>query len=136
MAVRVKVRVSRGGREKTLTVLVNGGAESEEPVIVVKPEDARDLGFTHEDFDIIEVELASGITQNLISREKVKLELLGEEGRVLASTYAYLAVDEELIEPLITDATIDELGIIVLSFKKGLWRHISDPPDTVRRSVA
>ncbi|MCC6041813.1 MAG: hypothetical protein LM554_01520 [Desulfurococcaceae archaeon] len=136
MAVRVKVRVSRGGREKALTVLVNGGAESEEPVIVVKPEDAKDLGFTPEDFDIIEVELASGITQNLISREKVKLELLGEEGRVLASTYAYLAVDEELIEPLITDATIDELGIIVLSFKKGLWRHISDPPDTVRRSVA
>jgi hypothetical protein len=128
--------VSRGGREKALTVLVNGGAESEEPVIVVKPEDAKDLGFTPEDFDIIEVELASGITQNLISREKVKLELLGEEGRVLASTYAYLAVDEELIEPLITDATIDELGIIVLSFKKGLWRHISDPPDTVRRSVA
>jgi len=136
MAVRVKVRVSRGGKEKALTVLVNGGAESEEPVIVVKPEDARDLGFTPEDFDIIEVELASGITQNLISREKVKLELLGEEGQVLASTYAYLAVDEELIEPLITDATIDELGIIVLSFKKGLWRHISDPPDTMRRSVA
>jgi hypothetical protein len=128
--------VSRGGKEKALTVLVNGGAESEEPVIVVKPEDARDLGFTPEDFDIIEVELASGITQNLISREKVKLELLSEEGQVLASTYAYLAVDEELIEPLITDATIDELGIIVLSFKKGLWRHISDPPDTVRRSVA
>jgi hypothetical protein len=136
MAVRVKVRVSRGGKEKALTVLVNGGAESEEPVIVVKPEDARDLGFTPEDFDIIEVELASGITQNLISREKVKLELLSEEGQVLASTYAYLAVDEELIEPLITDATIDELGIIVLSFKKGLWRHISDPPDTMRRSVA
>jgi hypothetical protein len=136
MAVRVKVRVSRGGKEKALTVLVNGGAESEEPVIVVKPEDARDLGFTPEDFDIIEVELASGITQNLISREKVKLELLSEEGQVLASTYAYLAVDEELIEPLITDVTIDELGIIVLSFKKGLWRHISDPPDTMRRSVA
>jgi hypothetical protein len=136
MAVRVRVRVSRGSREKALTVLVSGGAESEEPVIVVKPEDAKDLGFTPEDFDIIEVELASSITQNLISREKVKLELLGEEERVLASTYAYLAVDEELIEPLITDATIDELGIIVLSFKKGLWRHISDPPDTVRRSVA
>ncbi len=138
MAVRVRLRVvnERLGAAKTLTVLVNGGAESEEPVVVVGPDDARDLGLELEDFELVEVELASGKTHNLLSREKVRVELLGEGGEVLSATRAYVAVDENLIEPLITDATIDELGITVISFKKGLWRHASDPPDRVRRSAA
>jgi hypothetical protein len=38
MAVRVKLRVSRGSRAKIVTVLVGSGAESEEPVVVLKPE--------------------------------------------------------------------------------------------------
>ena len=137
VAVRVKVRIVRecSGASKSLVVLVNGGAESEEPVIVVDPETATDLGFSISDFELIEVELASGKTHNLISREKVKVELLDEEGRTLSSTYAYLAVDENLTEPLITDATIDELGIQVISFKKGLWKHINDPSNTIRKSA-
>jgi hypothetical protein len=83
----------------------------------------------------VEVELASGRTHSLISKERVRVELLDEEGRVLSSISAYLVVDEDLTEPLITDATIDELGIVVLSFKRGLWRHVSDPPGVVRRSA-
>jgi hypothetical protein len=116
-------------------VLVNSGAESEEPVVVVSPRDAIDLGFNLEESDVIEVELASGKTQGLISREKVILELLSENGSTLSTTQAYLAVDENLIEPLITNATIDELGIVVLSFKKGLWRHRNDPPNITRYSA-
>jgi len=45
--------------------------------------------------------------------------LLDEEGRTLSSTHAFLAIDEDLTELLITDATIDELGIVVISFKRG-----------------
>jgi len=137
LAVRVRVRVinERSGAAKELVVLVNGGAESDEPVIAVTPADARGLGLDVESFELVEVELASGRTFNLVSREKVRVELLGEEGRVLASTHAYVAVDENLTEPLITDATIDELGIVVLSFRRGLWRHVNDPPGTVRVSA-
>jgi len=129
MAVRVKVRVvnERNGASKELVVLVNGGAESEEPVIAVTPRDAEGLGFGAEDFELIEVELESGRVYSLISKEKVRVELLDEEGRTLSSTYAFLVVDEDLTEPLITDAAIDELGIVVISFKKGLWRHVNDP---------
>jgi len=137
MAVRVKVRITREktGKNHTLVVLVNSGAESEEPVIAVTRDVAYKLGFTQNDFDIVEVELASGKTYNLISREKVRLELLSEENNVLSSTYAYLVVDDNLTEPLITDATIDELGIQVISFKKGLWKHVTDPQDIVRYSA-
>ncbi|AAL62832.1 conserved within P. aerophilum [Pyrobaculum aerophilum str. IM2] len=93
------------------------------------------LGFSNNDFELIEVELASGATHSLISKERVRVELLDEGDRPLSWTYAYLAVDENLTEPLITDATIDELGIQVVSFRRGLWRHINDPPGVVRKSA-
>ncbi|MEM1568947.1 MAG: hypothetical protein QXI84_10740 [Thermofilaceae archaeon] len=137
MAVRVRVRVlnERTGKAEELVVLVNGGAESEEPVLAVDPETAERLGFSNNDFELIEVELASGATHSLISKERVRVELLDEGDRPLSWTYAYLAVDENLTEPLITDATIDELGIQVVSFRRGLWRHINDPPGVVRKSA-
>lgn len=113
-------------------MVVNGGAESEEPIIALRPEDAEDLGLSLNNFDVIEVELASEKTHNLTSRN---VELLDEQGNVLFYTYAYLVIDENLNEPLITDATVDELGIAVVSFKKGLWRHINDPPNTTRYSA-
>ena len=136
MVVRVKVKIinEKKGRSKELVVLVNSGAESEEPVVVVNSEIAKELGI--EDFDIIEVELASGRTYNLLSRDKFKIELLDEFNNVLSTTYAYVAVDEYLNEPLITDATIEELGIQILSAKRGYWRHINDPPNKIRKSVS
>jgi len=43
---------------------------------------------------------------------------------------------EEGIGPLITDVTIDALGIQVVSFGKGLWRHVNGPKGKIRSSVA
>lgn len=37
--------------------------------------------------------------------------------------------------PLIADVTIDELGITIISFSKGLWRHLKDPPSVVRSAL-
>jgi hypothetical protein len=135
MVVRVRVRISWGGKTRNVVVLVNGGAESEEPVVVLRPEDVEELGLPLDSFDVVEVELAVGRTQSLISRDRVVVELLDEQGNVLSSTSAYIVVDENLIEPLITDATIDALGINVISFKRGLWKHVNDPPSVIRRSV-
>jgi hypothetical protein len=52
----------------------------------------------------------------------------------LSRIKADLVVQRGLIEP-ITDATIDELGIQVLSFSRGLWRHVGDPPGRIRASM-
>lgn len=46
-----------------------------------------------------------------------------------------LVIQEGLKEPLITDITIDELGIQVTSFSKGLWKHRKDSHNTIRRSA-
>jgi len=137
MAVRVKIKIRNdtNGRETTLRVLVNGGAESEEPIVVITPDIAKELGINVDNLEIVEVELASGYTHSYITRDLFTIELLDNEGNTLSRIKARLAIDRYLTEPLITDATIDELGINVISFKKGLWRHVSDPPNTIRKSA-
>ncbi len=65
----------------------------------------------------------------------IRLELLDEDGHTLSSVEADLVIQEALREPLITDITIDALGIQVISFSKGLWRFINDPANLVRRSA-
>ena len=137
MVVRVRVRLinESTGCSSEIIVLVNGGAESEVPVIAVTPSIARDIGLSIDDMDLIEVELASGVTHNYISRNTVLAQLLDDVGRVLSQARVYIAVDENLTEPLMTDITIDELGIQVISFSRGLWRHVNDPPNVVRKSA-
>lgn len=46
----------------------------------------------------------------------VELELLDEHGNVLSKITADLVIQIGLTEPLITDVTIDALGIKVISF--------------------
>jgi len=69
-----------------------------------------------------------------VMKGSVELELLGDFGEPLSRVIADLVVQKGLIEPLITDITIDELGIQIISFSKGLWRHKDDPPSKVRQS--
>jgi len=120
MVVRVRVRLINEGTGHNVEVimLVNGGAESEIPVVVVTPDIATDLGLDLSNMDLIDVELASGVTRNYISRNTILVQLLDDEGKVLSQTRVYVAVDENLTEPLMTDATIDELGIQVISFRR------------------
>jgi len=65
----------------------------------------------------------------------VELELLDEHGNVLSKITADLVIQIGLTEPLITDVTTDALGIKVISFGKGLWRHEKDSLDVVKRSA-
>ncbi|MHC1601111.1 MAG: hypothetical protein ACXQTB_02050 [Candidatus Nezhaarchaeales archaeon] len=137
MVVRVKVRVKpRSSHESIdLVVLANGGAESFRPCLVVDEEIARRLKlWPSNEFKIHQVEEASSISEAYVINDTIELELLGDDNEVLARIIADLVIQRGLMEPLITDITIDELGIQVISFSKGLWRHKSDPPDKIRRS--
>jgi hypothetical protein len=134
--VRVKVRVrSRiGSRSLDLVVLANGGAESIRPCIVVDEEIAKRLGlWPAKDYKVYQVEEASTESEVYVLENAVELKLV-DDNEVLSSIVADLAIQKNLREPIITDITIDELGIQVISFSKGLWRHRSDPQDKVRRS--
>jgi hypothetical protein len=138
LAVRVRVRVkSRGsGKSIVVRVLANGGAESPRPCIVVSEDIAESLGlWPTNNFKVHQVEEASSVGEVYVIEGAIELELLGEHDESLSRVVADLVVQKGLIEPLITDITIDELGIQVISFSKGLWRFRDDPPDKVRRST-
>jgi len=49
----VRVRITDGGRS-VVKVLVNGGAESDEPLVVVDPGIASKLGISGEELDVVE----------------------------------------------------------------------------------
>jgi len=138
LAVRVKLRVKSrfSNRSVELVVLVKGGAESAKPCIVVDEATARELElWPSSKWRTLEVEEASSISEAYIIDNAVELELLGDRGEVLSRITADLVIQKGLFEPLITDVTIDELGIVVLSFSKGLWRHVKDPQTVTRRSA-
>ena len=134
MVVHVRIRVkSKAGKEKELVVLVNGGAHSPKPVLVVDELTARELGYSGG--EAWEAVMADARRTVYVVEGVLTLELLGDEGEVLSRVNADLVIHPRLEEPLITDATIDELGIRVESFYRGLWRHKEDPLGKVRRSA-
>jgi len=134
--VRLRVRSKRSGRSVDLTVLANGGAESPRPCIVVDEDIAKELGlWPSGNFKVHRVEEASSISEAYVVEGSVELELLEGFDKPLSRVAADLVVQRGLMEPLITDITIDELGIQVVSFSKGLWRHRDDPPNKVRQSA-
>ncbi|MEM1538427.1 MAG: hypothetical protein QXK12_06295 [Candidatus Nezhaarchaeales archaeon] len=134
MVVHVGLKVkSRKGFMKDLVTLVNGGAHSPEPVLVVDEEVARELGY--EGGEAVEASIADTTREVYLVRDALELTLKGEGSEELSRIAAHLVIHPKLEEPLITDTTIDELGIQVISFSKGFWRHVNDPPNKVRRSM-
>jgi hypothetical protein len=134
--VRVRVKSRSSGKSIVVRVLARSGVESPRPCIVVSEDIAESLGlWPTNNFKVHQVEEASSIGEVYVIEGAVELELLGEHGESLSRVVADLVVQKGLIEPLITDITIDELGIQVISFSKGLWRFRDDPPDKVRRST-
>jgi len=126
--VRVKIRFLPTGRVVETVALVNSGAESERPSVIVSEIEARHLG--------IESPEAYGAALYLVEEATARsFAYVIKEGTVLSSVAADLAVQPGVAEPLLTDAAIDELGIQPVSFSKGLWRHVNDPPGKVRSSA-
>jgi len=133
--VRVRIRFALTGRVVETVALVNSRAESERPSVVVGEGEARLLGAeSPEAYGAVLylVEEATARSLAYVIRGGAVLELLGEGGEVLSSVTADLVIQPGVAEPLLTDAAIDELGIQPVSFSKGLWRHVSDPPGSAR----
>jgi len=132
--VHVKLRVrAASGAVKELVVLVNGGAHSPEPVLAVDEELAEEPGLRGG--EPVDVSTADATRRGRLLRDAAEVALLGEGGEELSRLRVHVVVHPGLEEPIITDSTIDALGIQVVSFSRGLWRHASDSPSVVRRSA-
>ena len=55
-------------------------------------------------------------------------------GEVKSRSPCSLVVNPYVDEVLLSDYLIDELGVVPVSFKRGLWRHRSGPEGVVRES--
>ena len=68
----------------------------------------------------------------MVCRE-ARLQLVAG-GQVKSDVACTLVVNPHVDEVLLSDYATDELGIVAISFRRGLWRHVSDPPSVVRES--
>ena len=136
MAVRVKVRINVQGKVIETSALVNSGFETDEPQILVPDRlltlngiDVSKLGAGR----AVEYGTAGGDIAMYVVKRACTVSIL-EPDRVVGSVTSDLVISPIEREVLISDALGEELGIVILSLKKGLWRFSNDPEGTVRRS--
>jgi len=135
MGVRVKIRIRVGSREIITIALVNSGFESTEPDIAIPVNVAESLGiWPPREFELEEATTAGGIAQLYVLRNVAEVSLILNSKEV-SKKGCNLLINPHIDEVLLSDYMIDELGIIVVSFRKGLWRHVSDPENKVRESA-
>ena len=128
MGIRVKIRILAGRASATTSALLNSGFESDAPDLCVPLKLAKALGlWPPPAFISEEVDTAGGTTSIYVLDVESRVQLLvGEEVR--RDIPCNLLVDPHIDEALLCDYLIDELGIVPLSFRKGTWRHVDDPP--------
>lgn len=136
MGVRVKVRILISGKSVEAYALVNTGFEADRPQLLVPyaflARSNVDLGGLGRP-DSIEYDTAGGPLTMYVYRGACRVVVV-EHDRMSREVEADLVISPIEREVLINDTLIEELGIVILSPRSGLWRFTDDPPGVVRRS--
>ena len=134
MGVRVKIRIKHNDKEIVTSALVNAGFETRRPRILIPLRLAEELHiYPPKEGYIKEYQVAGGGRIQLIECGVIKVKLEEEDVKKLyVNAVAVVSSGEK--EVLLSDKLIDELGIIILKPGEGLWRHIDDPSERIRRS--
>jgi hypothetical protein len=130
---RVEIELVVGERKVAARALVNSGFESEGPDIGIPVEIAKELGiWPLQNFTLEEVQTAGGKTYVYAVLEPARVRLLLGTSND-PELNCNLVVDPHLDEVILSDYLTDELGIVILSLRKGSWRHRSDPESLERQ---
>jgi len=134
MGIRVKIRLLMEEKGMETAALVNSGFESSEPDICIPIDLAKRMGLWPSlKFESEEASTAGGEVSIFRLPAKAEVQLILND-EVRASFPCNIIVNPYVEEVLLSDYLIDELGIIPISFRKGLWRHRTDNEGVVRRS--
>lgn len=136
MGVRVKIRVSLGRIHAETVALANSGFETETPQLLVPyaflskinvdlPSLGRPLS--------VEYDTAGGSIAMSVYPRACRVSVV-EEDKTTSEVETDLVVSPVEREALMSDALMEELGIVILSPKRGLWRLVDDPLEKVRNS--
>lgn len=136
MGVRVRVRILVGRRVIEAVALANTGFETDEPQLIVpysllleRGVDVGELGRPN----IVEYDTAGGSVAMYVYPKACMVSVV-EPDRSSSEVVADLVVSLYEKEVLMSDALIEELGIIIVSPRRGLWRFTDDPPTALRGS--
>lgn len=129
----IGIRIICGDKHIETLALVNSGFESGQPDLAVSIDVAKKLGlWPPKEFKLETFSTAGGeASVYRIEDPSCHVELIDDE-EILSRSRCDILIDPYLDEVLISDYLSDELGIIVLSFRRGLWRHYKDPSDKIR----
>jgi len=139
MAIRLKLRLERGGRSLDVVALVNSGYEVAEPEILIPSPIAEALGLLPElppGSVVREYVLADGSTVKLLRIPRAVRVSVVEEDRVVGGVEAHAVVCDKADEVLVSDKLAGRLGIVALDFGEGLWCFRDEIGVKTRRSYA
>ncbi len=136
MGVRVRLRVRISDKEVDLVALANSGFETDSPQLLVP----RNFILRNSLEPLLpsnpltlEYDTAGGPIVMHVYPYACTVKVL-EEDRTSREVKADLVVSPIEKEALMSDALIEELGIVILSPRRGLWRFMDDPVDKIRVS--
>lgn len=136
MGVRVKIRVEFKNSIVDATALANSGFETDSPQLLVPYAFLIKNNINLELLGkpkTVEYDTAGGPVTMYVYPEACSVTAV-EEDRVSKNIRSDLAISPIEKEVLMSDALIEELEIIILSPRKGLWRFVDDPLQKVRHS--
>jgi hypothetical protein len=134
MAVRVRVRISVGGRSLETIALVNTGYEAETPQILIPIPAAEALGvWPPEGAFESTYETAGGPLRTWIYPRRCSVKIVAE-GAAAVEVEADLVVSPIADEVLVNDKLTGKLQIVLEDAGQGLWRLRQDPQTRLRPS--
>ena len=135
MGIRVKVKIMVNERAVETSALVSSGFESDRPDVCIPLNLARVLNLWPPPGEVEseEATTAGGDVTLYLLNVQARVQLIAS-GEVKSDIPCTLVVNPYVDEVLLSDYVIDELGIVAISFRRGEWRHASDPSSVVRQS--
>lgn len=135
MAVRLRLRLRRGGQVRETIALVSSGYEAETPQLLIPVGLARELGIWPPPTSSFETVFATpgGPLRVWIIPKAAAVSVVyegGESKEVMADIVVSHLVDE----PLISDKLADALEIAIEDIAEGLWRFKWEPKEKARKT--
>jgi hypothetical protein len=135
MGVRVKIRISIG-KIIECVALANSGFETDTPQLLVPTSfilknriNVRRLGKP----ESLEYDTAGGPVMMYVYHRACSVNVV-ESDRVSQDVIADLVISPIEKEVIMSDALIEDLGILIVSPRKGFWRFLEEPSGKIRQS--
>lgn len=135
MAVRVRVRIARNGKEIVASALANSGYESETPQVLLPIEAAEILNLWPPEKNLEETvfDTAGGPLRVWVASRAVKVKVVVEDID-MPFVEADAVISPIADEILLSDKMISELNIALEDPGRGYWRFTWEGKEVKRRS--